>query len=91
MPAVPFPQVDGRHPRPPAPVLALIVGLDGLLPKLARLVRAVLAKVDVNQEIAVVEARLKVVRRLICRPLVDGACTSGHAVLAPSLRVRSDS
>jgi hypothetical protein len=78
-------QVYGGHPRPAAPVVASVVGLDCLLPELAPLLGAVLAKADIDQEVAVVEAGFKVVGRFIGSPLVDGPRARCHAVPAPKL------
>ena len=80
-----FSQVYGGHPRPPAPVIALVVGLDCLLPKFARLLGTVLAKANVDQEVSEVEARLKVVGRFIYSPVIDGPGASCDAVPAPKL------
>jgi hypothetical protein len=83
--SISFPQIYGGHPCPSAPIVALIVGLDSLLPKFPHVFCAVLAKANVNKEVAVIEARFEVGSRLICSPLVNGPCASRDAVPAPEL------
>ena len=85
MQPVPLAQIDGRHPRPPSPIVALVVALDGLDPEVAHVLAAVFAEADVDQEIAVVRVRLEVRCRVGGRPGVDRARAGGVAVPAAEL------
>ena len=78
-------EIDGGHARAPAAIVALVVSLDGLLPELAQLVSARLAEADIDQKVAVVEVGLKLGRRVVGRPRVDGARQVGRAIPATEL------
>lgn len=82
MQPIPLSEINRRHPSPPPPVIALVVRLDLLDPEVARLLVAVLAEADVDQEVAVVLGRLEVICFLVGRPLVDRARAGGDAVPA---------
>jgi hypothetical protein len=75
-------QVNSRHPRAPAPIIALIVRLDGPPPEIPRLRGAVLPEPDVDQEVAAVGVRLEGGRDRGGGPFVDGARAGGDAVPA---------
>lgn len=85
MQPVTFPQIDGRHPRPSTPVIALVIGLDSLLPESAQFFGAVLAKTYINQEVAVIEIGLEIGSWLVDCPGVDGACAGREAIPASEL------
>jgi hypothetical protein len=53
-------EVDRRHPGAPSSVVTSIVGLDGLVPKLAHLNVAAFAKANVDEEVTVAICWLKV-------------------------------
>lgn len=82
MQPIPLAQVNRRHPRPPPPIIPLVIPLDRLLPELSRLTRAVLAKPNVDQEIAEVVVRDEVWCGLVRRPRIDRARASGDTIPA---------
>lgn len=82
MQPIPLPQIDRRHPRPPPPLIPLIIRLNSLAPKLSLLLGAILAESDINQEIAVVEVRLEIWGGVGRGPVVNGSGAGCDAVPA---------
>ncbi len=85
MKPVPLPQIDSRHPCPPASVVATVIPLDRLDPKISHLLLAILAETDVDQEVAVVRIRFEIRRVLGGGPGVDGTGAGSCAVPAAEL------
>ncbi len=75
-------QVNRRHTRPLAAVVALVVALYGLDPEIASLRVAVLAETNVDEEVCVVGSGLEIWGRRGGGPFVDGAGASGDAIPA---------
>ena len=85
MKTISLPQIDSRHTCPPPTFIALVVPLDSLNPEISNRFIAVLAKSDIDQEIAVVRTGLKIWRSLRSSPLVDRRCEVRRAIPAPEL------
>jgi hypothetical protein len=82
MQSITFHQIDCHRPRPSAPVIALVTGLDGLLPESAQIG---FAKADIDQKVAEVEIGLEIGSWLAGCPGVDGACAGREAIPASEL------
>lgn len=80
--SIPLSKIDGSHPGTTASFIALVIGLDGLLPKVPGLGRTVLAEANVYEEVAVVEVGFEVRGGLGGCPLVYRSCTSSKSVPA---------
>ena len=80
MQSVPFRQIDCCHPRTPPSSISLVVLLDLLNPEIPDILITVLSKANVNQEIAELLFRLKIVSLTGNTPLLDERLAEAKAI-----------
>lgn len=83
MQPITIPEVNSSHTRPPPPIITPIIGLDLILPVLAYLAGTILAKPNIDQEIAILIAGLEIGRCIVGRPLIDAAAEQLRRVPTP--------
>jgi hypothetical protein len=77
MQSITFPQIYCRHPRPSAPIIALVIGLDGLLPESAQILS--------GQFFAKAEIGFGIGSWLAGCPGVGGSCAGREAIPSSEL------
>lgn len=80
--AIALTQVDCGHASAASAVVALVVGGNDLAPGVSRLLGAVLAEADVDEEVAVFLVWLEIGGRVFAGPFVDWSCARGDAIPA---------
>ena len=80
MQPVPFGQIDCCHPRTPPSSISLVVLLDFLDPEIPNTLVTVLPEANVNQEIAELLFRLKLVSLTGDTPLIDERLAKAKAI-----------
>lgn len=76
-------QVDCGHASAASAVIALVVGGNDLAPHISDVLVTVLAKADVDEEVAVFLVWLEIRCCVVAGPLVDWSCARRDAVPAP--------
>ncbi len=82
MQAIPLPQVDSRHPRPPSSLVTLVIRLYGLDPKVTDTLFTFLTEADINEEVTELVVGLELWRRCLGRPSVNTTGEEARAVPA---------
>lgn len=69
--SIPLLEINSSHPQPPPTLVTPVVGFNFIDPVPPRSIRTVLAEASVDQEVAVIVARLKVWRSRVSRASIN--------------------